>query len=87
MQDKVSSQRLMPIKEEKVQIKKPPGVDHYYVMEMMDQPRAICNALNYGARFKDGGLVKLGGLESNEDELMSIDNLIIGACGTSFYAG
>jgi glucosamine 6-phosphate synthetase-like amidotransferase/phosphosugar isomerase protein len=56
-------------------------------MEMMDQPNAICKALNYGARFKDGGLVKLGGLESNEDELMAIDNLIIGACGTSFYAG
>jgi glutamine---fructose-6-phosphate transaminase (isomerizing) len=56
-------------------------------MEMLDQPSAICKALNYGARFKDGGLVKLGGLESNEDELMSIDNLIIGACGTSFYAG
>lgn len=56
-------------------------------MEMMDQPNAICKALNYGARFKEGGLVKLGGLESNEDELIAIENLIIGACGTSFYAG
>jgi hypothetical protein len=46
-------------------------------MEMMDQPNAICKALNYGARFKDGGLVKLGGLESNEDELMAIDNLYL----------
>ncbi len=56
-------------------------------MEMMDQPNAICKALNYGARFKEGGLVKLGGLESNEEELIAIENLIIGACGTSFYAG
>lgn len=36
---------------------------------------------------KDGGLVKLGGLESNEEELIQIENLVIGACGTSFYAG
>jgi glucosamine 6-phosphate synthetase-like amidotransferase/phosphosugar isomerase protein len=64
LDDQVSKSKLLPLKEEKIQIKKPPGIAHYYVMEMLDQPSAICKALNYGARFKDGGLVKLGGLES-----------------------
>jgi len=57
-------------------------------MEMLDQPNAVCKALNYGARFISGEpLVKLGGLDQHEDRLQHIENLIIGACGTSFYAG
>jgi glucosamine--fructose-6-phosphate aminotransferase (isomerizing) len=57
-------------------------------MEMLDQPNAVCKALNYGARFISGEpLVKLGGLEQNEERLIHIDNMIIAACGTSFYAG
>jgi glucosamine 6-phosphate synthetase-like amidotransferase/phosphosugar isomerase protein len=32
-------------------------------------------------------MVKLGGLESHDEKLQEIDNMIIGACGTSFYAG
>jgi len=45
--------------------------------------------LNYGARLNGGGkaLVKLGGLESNEESLLQIESLIIAACGTSFLAG
>jgi glutamine---fructose-6-phosphate transaminase (isomerizing) len=87
LKNKVSTKKLKPIKEEKVQVRKPPGIDHYYVMEMLDQPNAVCKALNYGARLGDAGLVKLGGLEQNDEALAGIENLIIGACGTSFYAG
>ena len=55
---------------------------------MLDQPNAVCKALNYGARFKQGEpLVKLGGLDANEEALLNIENLMIAACGTSFYAG
>ncbi len=54
---------------------------------MFDQPNAVCKALNYGARLGDGSGVKLGGLDSNEEKLMAIENLVIAACGTSFYAG
>lgn len=47
----------------------------------------MAKALNYGARLMGGkAMVKLGGLEQNEENLVAIDNLIIGACGTSFYA-
>lgn len=70
-----------------MQVKLPPGIDHYYVMEMLDQPNAVCKALNYGARLGDAGGVKLGGLDSHEEELFGIENLIIAACGTSFLAG
>jgi hypothetical protein len=43
--------------------------------------------LNYGARLGNGEGVKLGGLDSHEEELINIENLMIAACGTSFYAG
>jgi len=64
IKDRVEHHKLRMIKEEIVQIKKPPGIDHFYVMEMLDQPNAVCKALNYGARFISGEpMVKLGGLE------------------------
>jgi glucosamine--fructose-6-phosphate aminotransferase (isomerizing) len=44
--------------------------------------------LNYGGRLagKEKGMVKLGGLDSNEKILLQIENLLIGACGTSYHA-
>ena len=43
--------------------------------------------MNYGARLMGGkNMVKLGGLEQNEDRLLQIENLVIAACGTSYYA-
>jgi len=44
--------------------------------------------LNYGGRLKgtEPGLVKLGGLDNDEVDLINIDNLLIAACGTSYYA-
>lgn len=64
LKDKIEKHKLQAVKEEIVQIRKPAGVDHFYIMEMLDQPEAVCKALNYGARFIPGqSLVKLGGLE------------------------
>lgn len=31
-------------------------------------------------------MVKLGGMDNDEEELINIDNLLIAACGTSYYA-
>lgn len=36
VKDKVERHKLREIKEEIIKIKKPPGIDHYYVMEMLD---------------------------------------------------
>jgi glucosamine 6-phosphate synthetase-like amidotransferase/phosphosugar isomerase protein len=32
------------------------------------------------------GMVKLGGMDNDEAELINIENLLIAACGTSYYA-
>jgi glucosamine--fructose-6-phosphate aminotransferase (isomerizing) len=31
-------------------------------------------------------MVKLGGMDNDEEELIHIENLLIAACGTSYYA-
>lgn len=36
--DRVESNVLKTVTEEKVRIELPPGIDHYYTMEMLDQP-------------------------------------------------
>lgn len=75
------------MREEKVKIKLPEGIPHFYLMEMYEQPDAVAKALNFGARLMGGkAMVKLGGLEQNEDKLILIDHLVVAACGTSFYA-
>ena len=88
LKDKVEQTKIKTIVEEGIKVKLPPGVDHYYTMEMYEQPDAVARALNYGARIMgEENTVKLGGLDSNKKNLVSIDSLIIAACGTSYLAG
>jgi hypothetical protein len=52
LKDGLASRKLLAVeRDEQVLVKKPTGVEHYYVMEMNDQPEAVARALNYGARF------------------------------------
>ena len=55
---------------------------------MLEQPEAVEKCLNYGGRLKgsEDGMVKLGGMDKDESELILIENLLIAACGTSYYA-
>ena len=55
---------------------------------MLEQPDAVAKCLNYGGRLagREKGMVKLGGMDSNQEKLVEIDDLLIGACGTSYYA-
>eukprot|EP00455_Lapot_gusevi_P042359 TRINITY_DN5010_c0_g2_i4.p1 TRINITY_DN5010_c0_g2~~TRINITY_DN5010_c0_g2_i4.p1 ORF type:complete len:473 (-),score=186.99 TRINITY_DN5010_c0_g2_i4:58-1476(-) len=64
----------------------PSPYPHWTIKEIMEQPAAISRALNLGGRLDAKGLVKLGGLEANREMLLNIRNLIIAACGTSYYA-
>lgn len=64
----------------------PDPFPHWTIKEIMEQPDAIRRTLNYGARLKDDSTVKLGGLERNTTELLSIKHLVIAACGTSYHA-
>lgn len=70
MKDKIEQTKIKTIIEEGIKVSLPPGVAHYYLMEMMDQPEAIARALNYGARLMGGeNMVKLGGLDLKKDDL------------------
>lgn len=71
---------------DKVKLK--PGISHFFIQEMLEQPEAVEKCLNYGGRLygREEGIVKLGGLDNDEEELINIENLMIAACGTSYYA-
>jgi glucosamine--fructose-6-phosphate aminotransferase (isomerizing) len=85
--DRVESTILKKVAEEKVKIELPPGISHYYTMEMLDQPACVQKALNYGARLMTNkAMVRLGGLEAKAESLQQIDHLVMAACGTSHYA-
>ena len=90
--DRVSKSELKSATEEKVVIDLPPGINHYFVLEMKDQPSCVAKALGYGGRLKDG-IVYLGGLDQvhhmekvNPELLSRVENVVLAACGTSHYA-
>lgn len=59
---------------------------YWTLKEIYEQYESSLNAISHGGRLmKDN--VKLGGLELNKDELKDVENLILLACGTSYYAG
>ncbi|MEK9156708.1 MAG: glutamine--fructose-6-phosphate transaminase (isomerizing) [Patescibacteria group bacterium] len=60
---------------------------HWTIKEILEQPEAVNRTLNYGARLVGNSGVKLGGLETNAEALLSVQHLVIAACGTSYHAG
>ena len=65
------------------------GFEHFMMQEIMEQSETINRAMNFGGRFKQMKKmtsIKLGGLEEHADLLKSAKNLLIIACGTSFFA-
>ena len=55
--------------------------------EIYEQKESCQRAVSYGGRLLSDNRVKLGGLESNKENLKNIDNLILLGCGTSYFAG
>ena len=78
---------IKTLRKEIIDKKPKPGFKWFFEQEIYEQPEAVSKALNYGARIAGNNKVKLGGLDSREDDLKSIDNLIIAAWGTSLYVG
>ncbi len=62
------------------------GFETFMLKEIFEQPEAIKNALRGRVNLAEGN-VKFGGLNMSDEELMSIDKIIITACGTSWHAG
>ncbi len=58
---------------------------HYMQKEILEQPRAIADALR-GRLRADDGLIKLGGIDPHVGRICGARRIIIAACGTSYYA-
>eukprot|EP00919_Chromeraceae_sp_WS-2016_P064022 GHVR01151534.1.p1 GENE.GHVR01151534.1~~GHVR01151534.1.p1 ORF type:complete len:406 (+),score=77.43 GHVR01151534.1:1234-2451(+) len=93
--DHLSATRpLQTIIQERVETS-PSPYPHWTLKEIFEQPQCFARALNYGGRIcglsnctTDGrGLVKLGGLDAWKDQLLSVEHLIVAACGSSLFAG
>lgn len=59
---------------------------HFMLKEIYEAPQTIQSATRGRVR-TDLNTVKLGGLESVDEQLRYIDRIVIVACGTSYYAG
>ncbi|HKP94847.1 MAG TPA: glutamine--fructose-6-phosphate transaminase (isomerizing) [Fibrobacteria bacterium] len=58
--------------------------EHFMLKEIFEQPTTVLNSLR--GRVLPEGTAKLQGLNLVQQELRSIQRVIIAACGTSFYA-
>jgi glutamine---fructose-6-phosphate transaminase (isomerizing) len=68
-------------------VKTPYPYNHWMIKEIYEQKDSCQRAISYGGRLLSDNRVKLGGLESNKENLKNIDNLILLGCGTSYFAG
>src|SRR5689334_15388707 len=62
------------------------GFDHFMLKEIFEQPQTIENTMR-GRLVVEEGFSKLGGLNLSREELQSIDQVVITACGTSWHSG
>lgn len=62
------------------------GYDHFMHKEIMEQPEAITNSIR-GRVLEEEGTAKLGGLDSVQDRLRTIERLVIVGMGTARNAG
>src|SRR5688572_12387092 len=62
------------------------GHDHFMLKEIFEQPETLRNTMR-GRLLDLAGDVKLGGVTLTDEELCSIENITISACGTSWHSG
>ncbi|MDF1501585.1 glutamine--fructose-6-phosphate transaminase (isomerizing) [Roseisolibacter sp. H3M3-2] len=61
------------------------GFSHFMLKEIFEQPRTLENTMR-GRLILEEGFTKLGGLNLTKEELLSIDQVVITACGTSWHS-
>ncbi len=61
------------------------GYDHFMLKEIFEQPSTIQETMR-GRLVVEEGFSKLGGLNLSKDELLSFDQVILTACGTSWHS-
>ncbi len=62
------------------------GFDHFMLKEIFDQPTVLQDALRGRLDLKIG-TARLGGLNMTDQEIRSINRIVLIACGTASYAG
>lgn len=62
------------------------GFDHYMLKEIHDQPKVFQDAIRGRYNLAEG-TAYLGGLNMTDEEMRSINRVILIACGTASYAG
>lgn len=87
---KICQSKILIAKSDEVLRAPRQGYDYFMLQEIYDQPDTINLAMSNGGRLekdeKSKAVVKLGGLEENKNILLKVENLIIFACGTSYFA-
>jgi glucosamine--fructose-6-phosphate aminotransferase (isomerizing) len=61
------------------------GYAHFMLKEIFEQPESLCNTLR-GHLLEEEGTARVSGLNLTDDELKSIQRIIITACGTSWHS-
>ncbi|MBK8230284.1 MAG: glutamine--fructose-6-phosphate transaminase (isomerizing) [Candidatus Eisenbacteria bacterium] len=61
------------------------GFPHFMLKEIFEQPKCIQNAIR-GRLMEQTGEAHLGGLNLTDDELRSVERIVMLACGTSWHA-
>jgi glucosamine--fructose-6-phosphate aminotransferase (isomerizing) len=61
------------------------GFPHFMLKEIFEQPETVASTMA-GRLLLDQATAKLSGVNLTDEELLSIDNIIITACGTSWHS-
>ncbi len=61
------------------------GHPHFMLKEILEQPESIETALS-GRLLEEEGTAKLSGLNMTDKELLSIERIVLTACGTSWHS-
>jgi glutamine---fructose-6-phosphate transaminase (isomerizing) len=75
----IDKNKVRELRREKIDKTPKPGYKWFFEQEIYEQPEAVSKTLNFGGRISANNRIKLGGLESREDDLKAIDNLVIAA--------
>ena len=62
------------------------GYDHFMLKEIFEQPSTIYDCLR-GRLDASVGIITMGGIEQNIEQLVNAPRILIIACGTSWHAG
>ena len=84
MADKTLDKKINTIEWDLGQIERG-GYAHFMLKEIFEQPETIENTMR-GRLLQEEGTAKLAGLNLTDDDLLSIDNIVITACGTSWHS-